>query len=152
MVICVVLLAAACGSDAGGSDVGNDDDASAIRAVRLASNDAIEAQDAAAVATSWTDDIQVIISSGSHLDGKETYRGAFESVFGNTPGTVFVRTPETIEVADIGVIASERGTWTGTYPDADVTSRTGTYLAYWKKVDGEWLISAELYVPLEESS
>ncbi len=151
VMLAVLLLAASCGSDGGDGDAGPEAEVEAIRAVRLASNEAIEAQDAAAVAGSWTDDIQVTISSGTHLDGKDTYRSAFEGVFENTPGTVFVRTPETVEVADDGTIASERGTWTGTYPDQDITSRTGTYLAYWRKVDGRWLISAELYVPLTES-
>jgi len=126
-------------------------DIHAIRAVRLASNDAIAAQDAEAVAQSWTEDIQVTISSGTHLDGKAAYQGAFESVFQSIPGITFIRSPQNIKIGENGEIASERGQWTGYYPGQAVTSRSGVYMAYWRLVDGQWLISAELYVPLEES-
>ena len=122
-----------------------------IREVRRASNDAIAAQDADAVAESWTDDIQVTISSGAHLDGKEAYRAAFESVFNSIPGITFVRSSHKIEISEDGTVAAEQGTWTGYYPGQEVTNRRGTYLAYWRLVDGQWLISAELYVPLEQS-
>ncbi len=122
-----------------------------IRAVRLASNQAIAAQDLEAIAETWTDDIQVTISSGKHLSGKAAYKAAFQSVFKSMPGVSFVRSPQQITIADNGVIACEWGRWTGRYPDQAITSRNGEYMAYWRLEDGKWRISAELFVPLQEN-
>jgi hypothetical protein len=45
-------------------------------------------------------------------------------------------------------VASERGTWAGQWTQADgVTRIGGTYQAQWRKVNGEWLLQGELFVP-----
>jgi hypothetical protein len=42
----------------------------------------------------------------------------------------------------------ERGEWTGTWTEPDGPLEIGgTYLAQWRKVDGQWMIQAELFVP-----
>ena len=119
-----------------------------IRGLRGESNRAIAEADLEALAASWSEGIQVTISSGAHLDGRAAYRAAFASVFANQPGTTFVRTPRTIRISEDGRVAAEQGDWTGTYPGQQIGSRTGEYLAYWRLIDGDWRITAELYVPL----
>jgi hypothetical protein len=45
-------------------------------------------------------------------------------------------------------VASERGEWIGRWTEPDGKLETGgTYQAQWRKIDGRWLIQAELYVP-----
>ena len=124
-------------------------DAQEIRELRAENNQAIANEDLDGIGAAFQSNIQVTISSGGHLDGAETYLGAFASVFGSVPGINFVRTPHQIKVSEDGTVASEEGTWVGTYPNQNVTETTGTYMACWRKnADGAWLISAELYVPL----
>ena len=41
----------------------------------------------------------------------------------------------------------KRGEWTGSWTEPDGRVRiAGTYLAQWRKTDGQWLIQAELFV------
>lgn len=126
-------------------------DQNLIRSLRDLSNDAIAAQDLDALASTWRDDIQVTISSGTHLDGAEAYRNAFAGAFESVPGINFVRKTTKVEVNEDGTVASEHGHWTGYYPNQAVTVTSGEYMACWRLTDGEWLISAELYVPTNQS-
>lgn len=124
-------------------------DALEIRQLRAENNQAIADEDLDAIRAAWQDDIQVTISSGTHLDGADAYEAAFAGAFENVPGINFVRSPHRIKVSEDGNVASEQGRWVGTYPGQAVTETTGTYMACWRKdEDGHWLISAELYVPL----
>ena len=45
-----------------------------------------------------------------------------------------------------GSRAAERGRWVGTWKDAP--EQSGTYLATWKRVTGQWIIENELFVTL----
>jgi hypothetical protein len=45
-------------------------------------------------------------------------------------------------------MAAEHGRWTGSWTDPDGTIRlTGSYYAKWRKLDGQWLIESEIFVP-----
>ena len=64
------------------------------------------------------------------------------------PDVVYLRTPSEIEVMPSWNVATERGTWTGQWTQSDgVTKIGGTYLAQWRKANGEWFLQAELFVP-----
>jgi hypothetical protein len=68
--------------------------------------------------------------------------------FARRPDTVYVRTPARIDVLAAWDVASERGEWTGRWTEPDgVVQVRGTYLAQWRKVNGTWLIQAEVFVP-----
>ncbi len=57
-----------------------------------------------------------------------------------------------IEIDQDGARAAEQGRWTALWRGADgETAMAGTYLAVWRKVSGQWVIEAELYVTLTES-
>ena len=119
-----------------------------IRDTRARSNAAIAAHDSDGVARFWMDDVQVVTSTGVSQAGRDLNRARFAGTFKERPDVIYVRTPDTVEIFEAWNVASERGRWTGQWTQSDgVTKIGGTYLAQWRKVDGEWLIQAELFVP-----
>jgi len=125
-------------------------DAELIREVRARSNAAIAAHDFEALARTWMVDVTVVTSTGATTLGRQANRDAFTAQVKARPDVVYVRTPDTIEVMPSWDVASERGTWTGQWTQADgVTRIGGTYQAQWRKVDGAWLLQAELFVPTQ---
>jgi ketosteroid isomerase-like protein len=119
-----------------------------IREVRARSNAAIAAHDPPAMARAWMDDVHVVSSTSAQTAGKAANQERMTQQFARRPDTIYVRTPITIDVNAAWAVASERGEWTGgwTEPDGKMTIG-GTYLAQWRKVNGQWLIQAELFVP-----
>ena len=123
-------------------------DARLIREAREKSNAAIAAHDAAGLAKTWMENFTVVTSTGATTSGREANRAAFAAQFASRPDVVYVRTPSEIELMPAWEVASERGTWTGQWTQPDgVTRIGGTYQAQWRKVNGEWLLQGELFVP-----
>lgn len=123
-------------------------DVELIREARSRSNAAIAAHDADALALIWMSDVTVVTSTGASQSGRPANRDSFAAHFTARPDVVYIRTPDAIEVMPAWDVASERGTWTGQWTQADgITRIGGTYLAQWRKVNGAWLLQAELFVP-----
>jgi uncharacterized protein (TIGR02246 family) len=119
-----------------------------IRAARARSNAAIAAHDPAAIARVWMEDVHVVSSTSTQTAGRDANRQRMAQQFANRPDTVYVRRPTTIDVYAPWSVAAERGEWTGRWTEPDGAFEIGgTYLVQWRKVAGEWLIQAELYVP-----
>lgn len=119
-----------------------------IRAARARSNAAIAAHDLAAIAGEWMPDVHVVSSTSAQTAGREANQQRMAQQFKNRPDTLYVRTPSTIEVNAAWAVASERGDWVGRWTEPDGKLEIGgTYQAQWRKVDGRWLIQAELFVP-----
>jgi uncharacterized protein (TIGR02246 family) len=124
------------------------DDERAIRAARERSNKAIAAHDLAGIATVWMPDVHVVSSTSAQTAGRDQNRERMSQQFTRRPDTVYVRRPVSIEVFPAWSVASERGEWTGRWTEPDGKLEIGgTYQAQWRKVDGQWLIQAELFVP-----
>ncbi len=123
-------------------------DEKTIRDVRARSNAAIAAHDPPSIAKAWMDDVHVVSSTSAQTAGKQANQERMAQQFARRPDTIYVRTPATIDVNTQWAVASERGEWTGgwTEPDGKMTI-AGTYLAQWRKINGQWLIQAELFVP-----
>ena len=119
-----------------------------IRDARQRSNDAIAAHELAGIAQVWLPDVHVVSSTSAQTAGNQANQQRMARQFEMRPDTVYVRTPRTIDVFSAWSVASERGEWIGrwTEPDGKVEIG-GTYQAQWRKIDGRWLIQAELYVP-----
>jgi ketosteroid isomerase-like protein len=119
-----------------------------IRGARFRSNAAIAKHDLAGIASIWTEDIHITTSTSAHATGRAPNRDRMAQQFTRRPDTIYVRTTSAVDVFAEWDVASERGEWVGrwTEPDGKVEI-TGTYLAQWRKVEGRWLIQAELYVP-----
>lgn len=124
------------------------DDAAAIRAARADSNAAIARHDVAGIAKHWMPNVSIVTSTGAHDDGKDANAGRMGAQFNRRPDTVYVRTPAAIDVFGAWNVASERGEWRGRWTEPDgVVDIAGTYLAQWRRVNGTWLIQAEVFVP-----
>ena len=119
-----------------------------IRAARARSNAAIAKKDVAGIARVWMDNVHVVSSTGAQTAGRRANQQRFVEQFKNRPDTIYVRTPTGIEIYPAWNVAAERGEWSGRWTDADgPLTIGGTYLVQWRKINGEWLIQAELYVP-----
>jgi len=120
-----------------------------IRAVRDRSNAAIAKHDLDGMAAAWMADVHVLSSTSAQTAGRTANRERMAAQFKNRPDTIYVRTPITVEVYAPWNVASERGEWTGKWTEPDGALEIGgTYQAQWRKIDGRWLIQAELFVPL----
>lgn len=119
-----------------------------IREARARSNAAISAHDPAAMARLWMDDVHVVRSTGAQVAGRARNQERMAQQFAARPDTIYVRRPSAVAVYQPWGMASERGDWTGRWTEPDgVVDTAGTYMAQWRRVDGQWLIQAELYVP-----
>ena len=124
------------------------DDEPLIREARARSNQAIAAHDLDAIARVWMEDVHIVSSTSAQTAGRELNRQRMARQFANRPDTVYVRRPGAIDVYALWAVASERGEWTGRWTEPDGALEIGgTYQAQWRKVDGQWLVQAELYVP-----
>lgn len=120
-----------------------------IRSARTASNAAIARHDIPGILATLATDYQAATSSGAFLTSREEMGEAFAAGFAEFPDTRYVRTSDSIAVSVSGAFAAESGHWVGSWTTPEGPFRTGgTYLAYWRRTDGRWLIHAELYVPL----
>ena len=123
-------------------------DDGAIRAARAQSNQAIAAHDVAGIARHWLPAVHIVTSTSSQGSGKGVNGQRMADQFTRRPDTVYVRTPSLVDVFAAWNVASERGEWTGRWTEPDgVVQVRGTYLAQWRKVNGTWLIQAEVFVP-----
>ena len=119
-----------------------------IREARARSNAAIAAHDPAAMARLWMDDVHVVRSTGTQVAGREANQQRMAQQFAARPDTIYVRQPSAVDVYLPWAMASERGDWTARWTEPDGTvEMAGTYMAQWRRIDGVWLIQAELYVP-----
>ena len=142
----LVLLGALCPADHLLAQ--HSEDERLIRETRARSNDAIAAHDLTGIARAWMPDVHVVSSTSAQTAGSQANQQRMAGQFELRPDTVYVRTPRTIDVLSAWSVASERGEWTGRWTEPDGALEIGgTYQAQWRKIDGRWLIQAELYVP-----
>jgi ketosteroid isomerase-like protein len=119
-----------------------------IREARAASNKAIAAHDVPGIAKAWMDDVHIVTSTSAQATGRDANGQRMAQQFARRPDTVYVRKTRTIDLFSAWNVAAERGEWTGEWSEPDGKVEIGgTYLAQWRKVDGHWLIQAELFVP-----
>jgi ketosteroid isomerase-like protein len=119
-----------------------------IREARARSNQAIAAHDLAGIAGVWMEDVHVTSSTSVQTAGRALNQQRMARQFTSRPDTVYVRRPTVVEVNASWAVAAERGEWTGRWTEPDgALEIAGTYLAQWRKFDGQWLIQAELFVP-----
>lgn len=120
----------------------------AIRFRRAAFNRAIAAADLAAIGQFLTVNAVLVAGTDSALlAGRKAQVLTWKREFANADRTIYTRLPERIELSPIAPIALEHGKWHGiTVSGIDLAS--GTYATKWRKVCGEWMIEAEIYLTL----
>ena len=119
-----------------------------IRDARARSNQGIAKHDLAGIASVWMENVHIATSTGVQAAGRELNQQRMGRQFTSRPDTIYVRSSTVIDVYAPWAVASERGEWTGRWTEPDgALEIAGTYLAQWRKIDGHWLVQAELYVP-----
>jgi ketosteroid isomerase-like protein len=113
----------------------------AIRARRKLTNKLIAARDAARLRPFFTANAKVIPGNGGLIVGADAIVQAFAEQFRQSDFKAYLRTTDTVELDDSGQRAAETGHWAG-------NDMSGTYLAVWRKVTGQWVIEAELFITL----
>jgi ketosteroid isomerase-like protein len=128
--------------------VAQQSDAQLIRDARAASNRAIAAHDAGALAAFWMEDYHITPSTSAMMAGREANRALFAEMFQSRPDVIYVRTADSVAVNVSWAVAAEQGHWNGQWTQNSQRIRVGgSYYAQWRKIDGRWLIQAEVFVP-----
>jgi hypothetical protein len=118
----------------------------AVAARRKLTNRLIAAHEAQRLAPFLARDIKVIVGDGSLILGADQVVAAFAGQFVDPDFVTYVRTTRSVTPDAAGLRAAEAGDWVGTWRDAEPQS--GTYLAVWRKVTGQWVIESETFVTL----
>jgi len=118
----------------------------AIRAKRKLTNRLIAAHDAARLRPHLTDDIIVIVGDGGLIQGAEAVVAAFANQFADPAFVDYVRTTDSVELANDGGRAAETGRWVGRWKGG--VEMSGVYMAAWRESRGQWRLERELYVTL----
>jgi hypothetical protein len=113
----------------------------AIRARRRLTNKFIVERQAERLRPFFLPDARLITGDGGLILGANGIVGAFAAQFADPHFTPYVRATQRVDVDGQGERAAEHGHWTG-------AGVSGSYLAVWRKVTGQWVIESELYVTL----
>jgi ketosteroid isomerase-like protein len=118
----------------------------AIRAKRKLTNRLIAAHDATRLRPHLADDMLLIVGDGDLISGADAVVAAFAAQFADPAFVSYVRTTETVELAESGARAAESGRWVGAWKGG--VEMGGVYLAAWRQARGQWLLERELYITL----
>jgi hypothetical protein len=125
--------------------------AATVRALRAASNAAIEGHDAVRLRKTFDDDYHGIQGTSGSLDsgGDATAQSYGDQEFKDPTFVRYRRTPTSIVSAKSGKRVAESGRWEGIWREPDGAMRkTGVYLAMWIPSGGTWRLKSEAFVTL----
>lgn len=123
-------------------------DADLIRQRRESSNAAIARHDTAGFAAILAPDLVVVSSTSAQTHSRQEHVRSMAEWFVARPDVVYRRTPGSVRVFEPWQMASEAGTWVGSWTAADgKVVIGGRYFAKWRVRDGVWLVESETYVP-----
>lgn len=149
-LVVLALIAAPMRAQTAEGAVQRDDgpEASLIRARRESSNRAIAAHDSTGFAAILADSVIVMTSASARYIGRAVYVNSMLAQFRARPDVVYRRTPSEVRVFAPWRMASEEGTWVGTWtePDGKLTIG-GRYFAKWRRIGDTWFVESETYVP-----
>lgn len=120
-----------------------------IRERRDASNKAIAAHDTVTLASTLAEDYHVITSRNGESAGRAAMLDRFKDDFSTRPDVIYIRTADQVDVFTEWKMAAESGTWVGRWTEnGERVELTGRYFAKWHKTNDQWVIRAEIFVPL----
>lgn len=127
---------------------GQSPDADAIRRLRESSNAAIARHDTAGFGAVLATTLTIVTSNSIHWQGRDSYVVRMAEQFRSRPDVVYRRSPAEVKVFAPWRMASESGTWTGSWTEPDgKVAIGGIYFAKWRQLNGRWFIESETYVP-----
>jgi ketosteroid isomerase-like protein len=131
------------------TNTGDNNDEKMIVDKRMAFNLAIADHDISKMEEYCDQDIIVITSRNSKFLGKDQYAAGLNQEFKLKYDVAYTRTPESIKVFPTWEMAAESGSWVGKWKNGnEAIEIKGTYYAKWKKKNGQWFITAEVFTPL----
>ena len=113
----------------------------AIAARRKLTNRLISDRQAERLRPFFLPDARLITGDGGLILGADSIVRAFAAQFADPAFIPYVRTTQRVDLDAPGERAAEHGHWAG-------HGMSGSYLAVWRKVTGQWAIESELYVTL----
>lgn len=121
----------------------------AIRLRRAEFNRAIAAGELPAISAILSPDVIMVTGTDSAvISGRKAQLLAWKREFSATPRTIYTRTTDTIIASAVEPVAMEHGQWKGVCEGHLSPLASGTYAAKWRKVEGTWLLLAEIFVTL----
>lgn len=117
----------------------------AIRDLVRQWNTAITNRNADAIAMYYSEDAVFLPANAPVVRGRSAIRAAWADMFG-MPSLSLDITPTRVNVAASGDMAEEVGTFrfSGETPQGPMTDE-GKYVVVWKKVNGEWKVSSDIF-------
>jgi hypothetical protein len=144
--ILVALLLWACATTQ--PSPSSDPDEAAIRAARGRLNEALAKRQLAAMNEELVDNVS-ITGPVWRTVGRDQLLQAYTRLTSRRPDLVWIREPQAVRINASWLFASESGEWRESWREGGVlTELRGSYLALWRKVEGRWLLDAEVFVPL----
>lgn len=121
----------------------------AIRMRRAAFNRALADMDLSTIGPLLSPSAILVTGSDSGvITGRKAQLIAWKREFASPARTIYVRMPTSITVSPVEPIAMEQGDWKGVAAATQEPIASGIYSAKWRKLRGEWLIEAEIFVTL----
>lgn len=145
-----VLFLIVCCSVACTTNTADTNDEKNIVGKRMAFNLAIADHNISKMGEYCDQDIIVITSRNARFLGKDQYAAGLDQEFKSKDDVVYMRTPESIKIFPSWEMAAESGLWVGKWKNGNEAIEVeGTYYAKWKKKNGQWFITAEVFTPLK---
>src|SRR5690348_5214014 len=116
---------------------------------RAAFNRALADMDLSAIGPPLSPGAILITGSDSGvITGRKAQLMAWKREFASPERPNYVRMASSLIVSPVEPIAMEQGEWNGLAADTQEPAASGIYSAKWRKLRGEWLIEAEIFVTL----
>lgn len=118
----------------------------AVRAQRAAFNAAIVEKDIPAMAATMHENIILVTGTDSDVfTGRAAQLALWQEDFEAAGRAVYVRTTDCVRVSEVFPVALENGHWRGVREGGTENFAAGAYAAKWRRVDGSWLLEAEIF-------
>ena len=118
----------------------------AVRAQRAAFNAAIAGKDLEAIGAVLHENVLLVTGTASEeFSGRDAQLAIWGEDFAAGERAIYVRTADCVRVSPVFPVALESGRWHGEWEGDPGRFAAGAYSAKWRRVDGAWLLEAELF-------